>query len=286
MANTFKMVSQLPGRKVLDVPGFSTADGTLIQLFHDNGGANQHWQLVPAIVKIVSLSSGLVLDVTGASTADGTLIQQFPDNGGANQQWQLVAVENGLFKIVSQLPESKVLDVPGFAAGVSAIQLFHDNGGKNQHWRLDAVEGDADTFKIVSQSSGKVLTVPGDAPLPAPIEQQDDIPGATDQHWRLVPVADTFKIVSQSSGLVLDVPGFATGSTPIQQFHDKGGDNSANQHWQVIPLGNDLFRIRSLSSGLVLDVTGASTADGTLIQQFPGNGGANQQWALEAVAVG
>ena len=34
--------------KVLDDPGFSTQDGTLIDQTQWNGGTNQHWKLLPA----------------------------------------------------------------------------------------------------------------------------------------------------------------------------------------------------------------------------------------------
>jgi Ricin-type beta-trefoil lectin domain-like len=45
---TFKIVSRSSG-KVLDVPGFSTADKTKIEQFTDNGGINQQWQLIVVI---------------------------------------------------------------------------------------------------------------------------------------------------------------------------------------------------------------------------------------------
>lgn len=60
----YKIVSAATG-KALDVPNFSTADGTLIDQWGDNGGANQHWQLVDVgngLTKIVtSLAAGKVL---------------------------------------------------------------------------------------------------------------------------------------------------------------------------------------------------------------------------------
>jgi glucosylceramidase len=62
--------------KVLDVPGFSTSDGTLIQQYQANGGSNQKWSMVPngplyrgsdgrwhSHYLIVSRSSNKVLDV-------------------------------------------------------------------------------------------------------------------------------------------------------------------------------------------------------------------------------
>ena len=90
---TYKIVSVSSG-KVLDVPNFAAGNGALIQQFQDDGGANQHWQILPAgngVYKIVSASSGKVLDVPDFA-ADNRIIQQFQDNGGANQRWRLVQV--------------------------------------------------------------------------------------------------------------------------------------------------------------------------------------------------
>jgi hypothetical protein len=94
MSALYKIVSQSSG-KVLDVPAFSTSDGTKIQQFTENGGTNQHWRLISVgsgLFEIVSQSSGKVLDVPAASTTNGTVIQQFTEHGGTNQQWQIVLV--------------------------------------------------------------------------------------------------------------------------------------------------------------------------------------------------
>src|SRR6266566_4114664 len=69
---TFKIASQFDG-KVLDVPGFATGNGAVIQQFQDNGGVNQQWQLILAnddgiTYKIVSQGTGKVLDVPGFAT--------------------------------------------------------------------------------------------------------------------------------------------------------------------------------------------------------------------------
>jgi len=94
---TFKIASQFDG-KVLDVPGFATGNGAVIQQFQDNGGVNQHWQLILAnddgiTYKIVSQGTRKVLDVPGFATGNGVQIQQFDDNGGTNQHWQLIRVD-------------------------------------------------------------------------------------------------------------------------------------------------------------------------------------------------
>jgi hypothetical protein len=44
------------------------------------------------------------------------------------------------------------------------------------------------------------------------------------------------------------------------------------------------FMIASVNSGQVLDVPYLSKSAGTLIQQYPMNGGANQQWTFRRVS--
>jgi alpha-L-fucosidase 2 len=103
----WKIVSESSG-KVLDVPGFSTTDGTQIQQYHDNGGSNQLWRLIPTNggVKIASNVSDKVLDIPSSSTTDGTVIQQLTANGGSNQLWKLISTSSGADVLDQLLNES------------------------------------------------------------------------------------------------------------------------------------------------------------------------------------
>src|SRR5438128_840383 len=83
---------------VLDVPGFSMQDQTLIQQFPVNNGVNQRWRLRVLegyYVEIMSLNSGKVSDVPGLSRDPGVKIQQYSVNNGPNQQWELQPSEDG-----------------------------------------------------------------------------------------------------------------------------------------------------------------------------------------------
>lgn len=70
----YELVSVRSG-KVLDVNGFSTADGTRIQQWTDQNTANQQWKLKSAgdgYYELVNRNSGKVLGVKGNSTAQGS----------------------------------------------------------------------------------------------------------------------------------------------------------------------------------------------------------------------
>ena len=146
-------------------------------------------------------------------------------------------------------------------------------------------------FVIISEASGKLLTVPpGSLEDGVAIQQQTRHPlvkaGPGDvswQSWRLVPVdPGIFKIVSAATGKVLDVRGASTEDQAIiQQYTDHGG---ANQRW-VLVLVDDKgpsFLIFSELSKKVLDVPFASTEDGVTIQQYTRKlrQAANQHWIV------
>jgi len=123
---------------VLDVPGFSMQDHTLIQQFQANHGQNQRWRLRVVegnYVEIVSLNSGKVLDVPGLSRAPGIRIQQYSSNHGPNQQWELEPDAAAVY-IVSR-NSGLVLDVPGLSMNPGVpIQQYPINHGLNQQWRI------------------------------------------------------------------------------------------------------------------------------------------------------
>src|SRR6185312_10603374 len=86
--------------RCLDVPGQSTTNGTLLQIWDCNGGANQQWTLLSN--GELQVYGNKCLDVPNHATTAGTRVEIWDCNGGANQQWTLnsngtvVGVESGL----------------------------------------------------------------------------------------------------------------------------------------------------------------------------------------------
>jgi non-reducing end alpha-L-arabinofuranosidase len=114
--------------RCLDVPGGATANGTLLDIWDCNGGANQQW---------TALSNGELqvygnkcLDVPGGATAAGTKVEIWDCNGGTNQQWTLNS--NGT---VVGVGSGLCLDVVGAGtANGTAMDIWTCNGGSNQKW--------------------------------------------------------------------------------------------------------------------------------------------------------
>jgi hypothetical protein len=114
--------------RCLDVPGVSMTNGTQVEIWDCNGGANQQWtQLGSGALRVYT---NKCLDVLNHATAPGSPVAIWDCNGGTNQQWRsnadgtIVGVESGL-----------CLDVTGQGtANGTLIEVFTCSGAANQRW--------------------------------------------------------------------------------------------------------------------------------------------------------
>ncbi|MGD0069119.1 MAG: ricin-type beta-trefoil lectin domain protein, partial [Streptosporangiaceae bacterium] len=114
--------------KCVDDNGQSTANGTKIQLWDCNGGANQQWTVASDGTLQVY---GKCMDITGANYSNGTGIELWDCNGGANQQWKST---NGT---LVNPASGKCLDDPGSnTANGTQLDLWTCTGGTNQQWSI------------------------------------------------------------------------------------------------------------------------------------------------------
>jgi alpha-galactosidase len=113
--------------RCLDDVASSQANGTQMQIWDCNGGANQQWTTTSANQLLMY---DKCLDAYNNQTTNGTKVQIWTCNGGPNQQWRLnsdgtiTGVQSGL-----------CLDVTGNGtANGTLLQLWACNGGSNQKW--------------------------------------------------------------------------------------------------------------------------------------------------------
>ncbi|GCF08664.1 carbohydrate-binding protein [Dictyobacter arantiisoli] len=114
--------------RCLDVPGAATANGTLLNIWDCNGGANQQWTYQSN--GELQVYGNKCLDIPAHATTAGTRVQIYDCNGGTNQQWNLnsngsvVGRESGL-----------CLDVTGSGtANGTAVEIWTCSGNSNQQW--------------------------------------------------------------------------------------------------------------------------------------------------------
>ncbi|MEV5726809.1 RICIN domain-containing protein [Streptomyces pharetrae] len=135
----YRLVSVHSG-KVLDVDGFSTADGTRIQQWTDQNTANQQWRLRPTgdgYYELVNRNSGKVLGIAGDSTAEKAAAEQQTDSSTTSQEWRIDEVSGSGAVTFTSRRSGRVLDVSGAsrADGAAVIQ-YHGRGSANQQWKL------------------------------------------------------------------------------------------------------------------------------------------------------
>ncbi|MFF8385037.1 RICIN domain-containing protein [Streptomyces kanasensis] len=135
----YRLVSVHSG-KVLDVNGFSTADGTRVQQWTDQNTANQQWRLRPTgdgYHELVNRNSGKVLGIAGDSTADRAAAEQQTDSSSTAQEWRIDGVGGSDAVTFTSRRSGRVLDVSGSStADGAAVVQYHGKGSTNQQWKL------------------------------------------------------------------------------------------------------------------------------------------------------
>jgi len=119
-----------PSGRCVDVPGYSTVNGTQVQLWDCHGGTNQRWTYTSS--RQLTVYGNKCLDAYGQGTSNGTAVAIWDCNGQTNQQWNLNA--NGT---ITGVQSGLCLDASGAAtANGTKIQLYSCWGGANQQWSL------------------------------------------------------------------------------------------------------------------------------------------------------
>ncbi|GGS30280.1 carbohydrate-binding protein [Streptomyces humidus] len=157
----YRLVSVRSG-KVLDVDGFSTADGTRVQQWSDQNTANQQWRLKPAgdgYYELVNRNSGKVLGIAGGSAAQSAAAEQQTDRSSASQEWRIDAVSGSDAVTLTSRRSGQVLDVRGGSkADGAAVTQYPGRGSTNQQWKLVKAAATAAT------GSGKARTTAAAGP--------------------------------------------------------------------------------------------------------------------------
>jgi hypothetical protein len=140
---TYTITSKESGQ-VIDVPGQAKAEGTYLNQWASNGGANQQWTLINLgnnYVYLINVSSGLALEVYEASTAEGALIDQWPYDSGTGQIWQVVSKGSGYYSLINK-NSGQALDVEGASSSEGAsIDQWPNSGTNNQQWSFTPASG-------------------------------------------------------------------------------------------------------------------------------------------------
>jgi chitinase len=113
--------------KCIDDNNGSTTNGTQLEIYTCNGGANQQITSTGGTLQVL----GKCFDAKGNGTANNTIVDIWTCNGGQNQQWTVNTSNNTIVGVQS----SKCLTVQGAStANLAKLILYTCNGKTNQVW--------------------------------------------------------------------------------------------------------------------------------------------------------
>lgn len=104
-SGVYTITSSIDESYVLDVMSDSRLNGTNIELWSNNGGNNQKYEIKELennCFSIKCVSSDKYVDVYGGYKYNGTKVIQYGYNGNENQQWIIKYAGNGYYNIISK----------------------------------------------------------------------------------------------------------------------------------------------------------------------------------------
>ena len=124
--------------KVIDVAGFSDADGSMIHLWDYCGGSNQKWSFAEAsngYIQIVSMHCPKVIDIPDKINS-GNNAQIWSYWGGDNQQFRLEKNKNGAFSIYSFHTDYVLSALADNMDNGCRIRAEKYTGDERQQWHI------------------------------------------------------------------------------------------------------------------------------------------------------
>ena len=137
----YKIVCAKDSKYILDVKNKSKENCGDIELWSDNNGNNQKFNIKNignGCYTICALNSGKYLDVDNAGKYNGANVIQYAWHGGENQKWIIKDVGNGEYNIISKL-SNLCMDVQNGAFFDGAnVQTWTSNGTNAQKFKFIA----------------------------------------------------------------------------------------------------------------------------------------------------
>ena len=270
--------------KNMDVIGGSTADGTNIDLYENNGTGAQQWTFTrdaDGYYTIKNTSSGKYLDVTYASTTPGTRVQIWDGNSSCAQEWAIQAVGSDYMFI--NACSGLALDALGNGnTNGTPIQIFSKNFTSAQLWTIRSLNPApvADGFYSLLTTAGTAMDIRGGSTTNGSPLQIYSSNGTGAQQWQLIQQPNgLYELRNPQSGKYLDVMGAGTVSGTLVDIYD--GNNTCAQEWAISQNTDGSYGLVSSCSTLNLDVSGDNVStNGTAIDVWTNNGSGAQKWTL------
>ncbi|MCA9136174.1 MAG: RICIN domain-containing protein, partial [Planctomycetales bacterium] len=171
----WKIVNRATG-ELLDVNNNGTNNGDNIQLWPDNGGLNQYWQIqqqyhkydgftpLDGYLALKNVNSGLHAEVANFSLDNGGNVQQWGDDGLLTRHWYIESTGDGYF-YVRNGNSNKYLAAASNSSMINVVQSNFD-GSTLQQWEFVlANPNPSDGIRFAQDAAG---TFPNSAALGNP----------------------------------------------------------------------------------------------------------------------
>lgn len=282
---TYTIKSALGNNLVLDITGASLEENANLEIWVDNKGNNQKFNVTydnNGYYTLEVVNSGKVLSVENDNVKDCTNVVQKYKKNVDSQKWRIKDAGDGYFYIISKINNMN-LDVYGAIAQAGTnIQVYTENKGNNQKFKFDKVDVvsgnktiENGTYIISSeQNESKVLDIHG-----ASKENKANLEiygrnAGKNQKFKIEYLNNGYyKIEATHSGKLLTVRDSSiVGGANVEQDANKDIDA---QKWVIKDAGNGYYYIISKCNNLYLDIHGGEAKDGTNIETYYPN---YQKW--------
>lgn len=281
----YQIKSAIDSEFVLDITGISQVNCANVELWRNNGGDNQKFEIKKdnqGYYTIKCMHSNKYFDVAYASKKVGTNLEQFIFNDGDNQKWDIISNEDGTYSFKSKCNDLYIdIENNKMKCGTN-ILMWVNNGGKNQKFFLEEIINDSQEelkegiYKICSAiDDSYVLDITGASrDNCANLELWIDN-GGNNQKFAIKKIDDKYyTITNVNSEKSIDVVrALKENGTNVEQFKHNNGDN---QKWIIKNVKNDLYTIISKCNNLNINVDGYNCKNGININMWEKNNQSSQ----------
>lgn len=275
--NGWYKITNRGSNKVIDLSLTGIVEkGSKLILNDYSGDDSQLWRFYSAgnNYYYIQNKTGYYLDVYGGANKAGTIIQAFTRLNQYNQMWKLVSADNNCVKITGRqyyfqtaLNENLVMDITGYKGEGNRYEdghplvLWDANNGRNQRFNIELDR--EDWYKIVNESTGKVVTIEGGKGVKSEKISLYTYDGSDAQMFRFYDAGNGFYYIKNKLGYYWDV---------------YNGIGNAGQELITFPLNkqtNQKWRLLTVNIGETSSSDNPVSSQYTLVSQSEINRAAN-----------
>lgn len=290
---TYRVLSTVDNKKVLDIDGGSQANGVKLQMW-DNANVKQQKFEIQYIgdgyYKIKAKHSNKALTVASKNPKVGSNVTQQKDENLDTQKWILKKYSESVYAIISKCGNFYMDLGSANTKNGQKLQLKNQSDLSNQRFVLvnetptKKIKQVSDGIYQISLKSNRVVDVSAGSSKNGANVQIWENAKVQQQKFRITRMKDTnyYTIAAVHSTKLLEVQGGSTNCGANVAQYTSNGTNA--QYWFLKDCGNGYYNIISKANGLCWDVeAGNISRNGANLQLFYANGTNAQKFKLTPI---